>query len=485
MTFLIVSIILIIAGLSSKIMYKLGLPTLVMFIGLGMVLGVDGPGNISFSDANLTKEISTFALIFIMFYGGFGLNWSKAKSSAKNASILATFGVALTAFVVGIFVHFVFGLDFLESMLLGSIISSTDAASIFSILNTHKLNLKNNMSHLLEMESGSNDPISYMLTLIFISLIIGQKINVPLEIFAQLSLGVILGLIIGKASVYIFNKIDLEVDGLYSILLIGFAIFSFAFTDYVGGNGFLSVYITGIVLGNHKIVHRFSMVKYFDGLTWLMQIILFLTLGLLLTPSQLYGVIGQGIVISLFLMLIARPVAIFTLMAFSKYNVKDKILISVAGIRGAASIVFAAFALSYNLEIAGWIFNIVFIVALSSIIIQGLLFIPVSKKFDLVESEELTLTKFYDESGKISADLLEIEIEENAEVIGKSIMDLNIPDDILIVMISRNNKVITPKGGTIIKANDKIIFAGNKEQLLELQSALHERKTNALKNVAL
>lgn len=484
MYFLIISIILIVACLSSKIMYKLGLPTLITFIGIGIFLGVDGPGNISFNDAELAKEISTFALIFIMFFGGFGLNWKKAKSIAISASVLATLGVVVTAFIIGIFVHFVFGLGILESMLLGSIVSSTDAASVFSILNTHKLNLKKNMSHLLEMESGSNDPISYMLTLIFISLILNQQINVPLAIFTQISLGLILGLVIGKLSVIIFNKINLEIDGLYSILLVGFVIFSFSFSEFVGGNGFLSVYVTGIILGNQKIVHRFSMVKYFDGLTWLMQIVLFLTLGLLSTPTQLYSVIGPGIIVSIFLIIVARPLAVFILLMFTKYDIKDKLIISIAGIRGAASIVFATYALSYNLAAANWIFNIVFVVALSSIIVQGLLFIPLAKKFDLVEDEELSLTKFYDESGKISADILEIQIESNAEVVGKSIMDMDIPDNILVVMISRNNKVITPKGGTIIKENDKIIFAGDKEELLKLQVLIHERKKNALKNIA-
>ncbi|MDL2211403.1 potassium/proton antiporter [Erysipelotrichaceae bacterium OttesenSCG-928-M19] len=463
-----ISIILIISCFTSKIMFKLGVPTLLIFILIGMFLGYDGPGNIYFDDANLAKNISSFALIFIMFYGGFGLDWKKAKTSVKPASLLATLGVAITAFAIGFFVHWFFKVSLVEGMLLGAVVSSTDAASVFSILNTQKLNLKNNLGYLLEMESGSNDPMSYMLTLIFISLTLGQEVNVISMIVIQITLGVVLGLLIGKIGVKIINKINLEIDGLYSILLIAIAIFSYAFTEYLSGNGFLAVYFTGIILGNSKIVHRFSMIKYFDGLTWLMQIILFFTLGLLVFPSQLPNVALDGIIISVFIIFVARPIAVFSILSFFKYSFKEKLLISWAGFRGAASIVFATFALSYNVAMANWIFNIIFIVALLSVIFQGSLFIPIAKKLNLVEDEELSLTTFYDESGTISADLLEIEIDEESSALNQLIMNLEIPDDILIVMINRKGKVITPKGNVRLLLNDKIILAGKKTTLEEL-----------------
>lgn len=457
-------------------MFRLGVPTLLMFIAIGMLLGADGPGNIYFDNADLAKDISVFALIFIMFYGGFGLNWKQAKTSAVPAGVLSTLGVVVTAFAIGFFVHFFFKVDWVSSMLLGSVVSSTDAASVFSILNTQKLNLKNKLSYLLEMESGSNDPVSYMLTMIFISLSIGQEINIASTIFIQFALGVGLGFLIGKVGLFLFNKIELEIEGLYSILLIAIAIFSYAFTEYLGGNGFLAVYFTGIFLGNHKIVHRFSMIKYFDGLTWLMQIVLFFTLGLLVFPSELVNVGAQGIIISLFIIFVARPIAVFGLLMFSKYNVKEKLLICWGGFRGAASIVFATFALSYGTDSASWIFNIVFIVALSSVIFQGTFFIPIAKKFDLVEEEELSLTTFYDESGKISADLLEIEIIENALADGKLIMDLDLPDDVLVVMVNRDGKVIIPKGSTRLLANDKLILAGKNDVLEDLSHRIQDAR---------
>lgn len=471
-----VSTILILTVVSSKLMFRLGVPTLLMFIVIGMLLGADGPGHIFFDNAELAKNISTIALIFIMFYGGFGLNWDKAKSSVISAGLLSTLGAFVTAIVIGVFVHYFFHIDWIISMLLGSVVSSTDAASVFSILNTHKLNLKNNLSYLLEMESGSNDPMAYMLTIVFISLAMGQDINVAQTIVVQITLGIVLGLVIGKIGLEIFNRIDLEIEGLYSILLVALAIFSYSFTEFLSGNGFLAVYFTGIFLGNNKIVHRFSMMKYFDGLTWLMQIVLFFTLGLLVFPSELPAISGQGLIISMFILFVARPIAVFVLLAFSKYSIKEKLLICWGGFRGAASIVFATFALSYQIPEASWIFNIVFLVALSSVVIQGTFFITIAKAFDLVEEEELTLTTFYDESGKISADLLEVEIREESLACGKQIMELDLPDDVLVVMINRDGKVLTPKGNTKLRCNDKVILAGNNDLLEELSHKIQNAR---------
>ena len=446
-----IAIILLVSVLSSKVTAKIGVPTLLVFIIIGMLLGVDGFGKIHFDNTQVASDIGFFALAIIIFFGGLSTHWDKAKKSLVPSGVLASLGIVLTTFLIAIFVHFFFGLSLLEGCLLGAILSSTDPASVFSILNTHKVNLKNNMSYLLEMESGSNDWISFSLTMIFIDLLLGQSVNIPLELFLEIFLGTICGLVIGKLSVYLINKINLTNDGMYSVLLIGIALFSYAFTKQIHGNGFLAIYLTGIILGNHRIVHRFSLIKYFDGLSWLLQIVLFLMLGLLVIPHELPSFIFDGFTIMIFLTLIARPVVVFLCLMFSKYTFKEKLLISWGGFRGAASIVFAAAALTYNVESANWIFNIVFVVCMLSVVIQGSLFITIAKKLDVIEDDELSLTQIYDESGKISAEMLEVVVPPNSKAVNQMIMDLDLPDNILIVMIKREGKVIIPRGNVKIK----------------------------------
>lgn len=472
MTILFVAgIILLICAISSKVLYRYGIPTLVIFLTMGMLMGSDGPGGIYFNDPKLAENLCNIGLIFIMFSGGFGTSWKTAKPVALAAGVLATLGVVLTAFLIGIFAHFVLGFTFLEGMLLGSIVSSTDAASVFSILRSKQLNLKNGLAPMLEMESGSNDPIAYMLTTVFLGLILGEGQNIVLLLGAQIVIGVAVGAVIGKLSVWLINNINLDIDGLYSIIVIGTALLSYAGAGLLLGNGFLAVYITGLILGNNRLVHKISLVRYFDGLSWLMQILLFFTLGLLSFPSRLPSVATKGMAVALFIIFIARPVAIFIVLTMFKKPVKEQLLVSWVGFRGAAAIVFATYPLTAGLGVADEIFNIVFFIALVSVLVQGTLFIPIAKKLELVEEEETVLKTFTDYSGEIHAELLEVKVPEDSEMVGKAIMDLDIPMDILIVMIRREGRLITPRGATVIEAGDIIMMAGdNKTQLMEMQN---------------
>ncbi|GAA0724866.1 potassium/proton antiporter [Clostridium malenominatum] len=464
-------IILLICAVSSKVLYKYGIPTLVIFLAMGMLMGSDGPGGIYFNDPKLAESLCNIGLIFIMFSGGFGTSWKTAKPVALAAGALATLGVVLTAFLIGVFVHFVFGFTFLEGMLLGSIVSSTDAASVFSILRSKQLNLKNGLAPMLEMESGSNDPIAYMLTTVFLGLILGKGQSIVVLLLTQIAIGVLVGAIVGKLSVWLINNINLDIDGLYSIIVISTALLSYAGAGLLSGNGFLAVYITGLILGNSRLVHKISLVRYFDGLSWLMQILLFFTLGLLSFPSRLPSVSMKGMVIALFIIFIARPVAIFIVLTLFKKPIKEQLLVAWVGFRGAAAIVFATYPLTAGLGVADEIFNIVFFIALVSVLVQGTLFIPIAKKLDLVAEEETVLKTFTDYSGEIHAELLEVKIPGHSEMVGKAIMDLDIPMDILIVMIRREGKLITPRGATIIEAGDIIMMAGdNKVQLMEMQN---------------
>ncbi|MBU5483438.1 potassium/proton antiporter [Clostridium sp. MSJ-11] len=466
----IAGIILLICAVSSKVLYRYGIPTLVIFLTMGMLMGSDGPGGIYFNDPQLAENLCNVGLIFIMFSGGFGTSWKTAKPVALAAGVLATLGVVLTAFLIGIFAHFVLGFTFLEGMLLGSIVSSTDAASVFSILRSKQLNLKNGLAPMLEMESGSNDPIAYMLTTVFLGLILGESQNIFLLLLTQIAIGVLVGAIIGKLSVWLINNINLDIDGLYSIIVIGTALLSYAGAGLLSGNGFLAVYITGLILGNSRLVHKISLVRYFDGLSWLMQILLFFTLGLLAFPSRLPSVATQGMAVAIFIIFVARPVAIFIVLTLFKKPIKEQLLVSWVGFRGAAAIVFATYPLTAGLPVADEIFNIVFFIALVSVVVQGTLFIPIAKKLDLVAEEETVLKTFTDYSGELHAELLEVTIPEGSKMAGKAIMDLDIPTEILIVMVKRGRKLITPNGATIVEAGDIIMMAGdNKVQLMEMQ----------------
>ncbi|SMB87910.1 potassium/proton antiporter, CPA1 family [Desulfonispora thiosulfatigenes DSM 11270] len=471
----IAGVILLLCALSSKVLYRYGIPTLIAFLAIGMIMGSEGIGGIQFDNIELTQFVCNIGLIYIMFSGGFGTSWKTAKPVARAAGVLATLGVVLTAFLIGIFAHFALKLSFLEGMLLGSIISSTDAASVFSILRSKSLNLKNGLAPLLEMESGSNDPMAYMLTTIFIGLIVGQGNNIFLMLITQIVVGALVGVIVAKSAVWLINNINLDIDSLYSIIVIAVAILSFSGASLLSGNGFLAVYITGLIMGNKKLVHKVSLVRYFDGISWLMQILLFFTLGLLVSPSAVINVMVPGIATAIFIIFIARPIAMLGILYFCKTPIKDQLLVSWVGFRGAASIVFATYPLNAGIGVADYIFNIVFFVALVSVLVQGTLLVPIAKKLDLLSEDETVLKTFTDYSGEIHAELLEINIPEKSSMVNKKIMDLDIPIEILIVMIKREGKIITPKGNTVIKSGDTVMLAGkNKEQLFAIDTKFNQ-----------
>lgn len=455
-------LILLICISSSKILYKFGVPMLLVFIVLGMLFGSDGVVGIYFDNYKLTSIVSSLALVFIMFYGGFGTNWNIAKKSAVPSILMSSLGVVITAGLTGLFCHFVLRTSILEGLLIGAVVGSTDAASVFSVLRSQKLNLKGTLAPLLEIESGSNDPIAYMLTIIILTLMsnAGVGLIIPMLI-RQILFGIIVGSILAKISVYILKRANFEVEGFYTIFVTAIAILSYALSEYIGGNGYLSVYMAGIILGNNRIPHKKSLVHFFDGLSWIMQIGLFFVLGLLAFPSKLPEVFIIAISISLFMMFIARPLATFIILRWFDYSNKEKIFISWVGFRGAASIVFAIYAVTYGVSIRNDIFHIIFFIALLSVAIQGTMTPILAKKLDLVDDNMPVLKTFNDYKEDKSTKILEINIDENSKWVNKTIMDSDIPEEVLVVMIRRNNEVIIPKGSTEIKKGDILVLASN------------------------
>lgn len=459
---LIASLVLLICITSSKILYKFGVPILLIFIGLGMLFGSDGIVGIYFDNYELTQKLCSFALVFIMFYGGFGTNWKTAKPIAVPSILMSTLGVLITAALTGVFCHFFMKTDILESLLIGSVVASTDAASVFAILRSQKLNLKGEIASLLEVESGSNDPAAYMLTIIMLTIMSGKgyEIIIPL-LFKQVILGLLVGVVLSKITVMILRKVKFEIDGFYPIFIIAVAILTYALSETMNGNGYLSVYIAGIIVGNSKIPHKRSLVHFIDSISWIMQIALFFILGLLAFPSRIPSVAIAGIAISVFMIFIARPVATFSILSWFKIPIKQQLFISWVGLRGAASIVFAIYAVNYDVLINNDIFHIIFFIALFSVAIQGTLIPNVARKLDLVDDHLPVLKTFNDYKEEKSTKLIEVLVDKDSKWLDKQIMDANIPEDILIVMIKRGEEVIVPKGSTVINCGDILVLSGN------------------------
>ena len=452
-------LILLICITSSKVLYRFGVPLLLIFIFLGMIFGVMV---IDFSDFQLTGKIASIALVFIMFYGGFGTNWSMARPKAAPSILMSTLGTIITFFITGVFVYLIFKISFLESLLIGAVVSSTDAASVFAILRSQKLNLEGSLASLLEVESGSNDPVACMLTLIILTLMGGGTVMnlIPLVI-SQIVIGVMIGTLIAMASIYLIRHANFEIESFYIIFIIAMAIISYSLSEWMGGNGYLSVYISGIIIGNSKIPHKKTLVHFLDGVSWIMQIILFFILGLLANPLELPKVIGKSVVISLGIIFIARPISVFLVLKKFDFNTKEKLFIAWVGLRGAASIVFAIFALNYGISINNDIYHIIFFIALISVGVQGTLIPIIAKRLELLDNNRPVLKTFNDYVEEKNTKVMEVKIEGTCKLINKSIMDANIPEEILIAMIKREGEIIIPKGASIIKEGDILVVVGN------------------------
>lgn len=460
---LIGSLLLFISIMAGKTSYKFGVPTLVLFLLVGILAGSEGIAKIDFDDPQLAQFIGIVSLNFILFSGGLDTSWKSIKPVMWQGISLSTLGVLITALSVGVFVSFITDFTIYEGLLLGAIVSSTDAAAVFSILRSKNLALKSNLRPTLELESGSNDPMAYFLTIAFLGLVVNQDQSIysiiPLFL-QQIIIGALLGFGFGKLSKIIINRIKLDFEGLYPVLAIALMFISFSATDFLGGNGFLAVYLSAVYLGNHDIIHKRTIMRMFDGLAWLMQIVLFLTLGLLVFPSQVLPVVGIGIFVSIFLIFIARPLSVFISLMFFKMKLRRRWYISWVGLRGAVPIVFATYPLLAGIDKADMIFNIVFFVSLSSVLVQGTTLSLVAKWLHVALPGKVKpkspVDTFLNDGTK--SYIREIVIPEHNHSIGKRIVDLKFPRKAIIAMISRNNKFLTPNGATEIEPNDMLII---------------------------
>lgn len=472
------SILLFISIVAGKTSYKFGVPTLLLFLVIGMLAGSDGIGGIAFDNPKQAQFIGIVSLNFILFSGGLDTNWNAVKPIWKEGLSLSTVGVLFTATSLGAFVYFISDFTLYESMLVGSIVSSTDAAAVFSILRSKNIALKTNLRPTLELESGSNDPMAYVLTIAFLTLVVNPDqhiLSVVPTFFLQMILGAVAGYGFGLLSKWIINKIELGFEGLYPVLVITLMFITFSATDAIGGNGFLAIYICAVYLGNQDLIHKKTILKMYDGLAWLMQIVLFLTLGLLVFPTQVIPYIGIGLLIALFLIFIARPIGVFLSLIPFKMKLARRCYISWVGLRGAVPIVFATYPLLAGIEKANIIFNIVFFISVTSVLVQGTTLSVVAKWLNVIHPGG---EKSVNETEKFIADLpknsiTEISINANSTAVHKKIVDLSFPKNAIIAMIKRDNSFITPNGATVIKPNDiLVILAENQTELNNVKNCL-------------
>lgn len=471
------STLLLISVLVSKISDRFGVPTLLLFLILGMLAGSDGPGGIYFDDPALAQFIGVIALVLILFSGGLDTEWSHVRPVIREGLLLSTIGVIITALMVGVFACVLLRFSLVEGLLLGSIVSSTDAAAVFSVLRSKGIGLKGKLRPLLELESGSNDPMAIFLTIGLIQLITQLDVA-PIDLiglfFRQMLVGALLGYGMGRVMLLLINRLKLGYEGLYPVLTLSLVFLTFGLTDGIGGSGFLAVYLAGIVLGRHDFIHKRSLLRFHDGLAWLMQIVMFLTLGLLVFPSRLVPITVIGLLIAGYLLFIARPVSVFISLLPSALNWREKTFISWVGLRGAVPIILATFPLLARVAQADLIFNVIFFIVLASVLLQGTTIPLIARRLgvDAPATPKRVFPIEYTPTRGLKSELKEMNIHPNSPIAGKAIVELGLPADFLIILIARENDFVLPSGGTILKGGDTLLVLSDKQSFDEVQAKL-------------
>ena len=446
----------------SRATNRLGVPALAVFIALGMLFGEDGVFRIEFNDYALAEHVCSASLVFIMFYGGFGTRWRQARGTALPAALLSSAGVVLTALFTGVFCHYALRLRWLEGLLVGAVISSTDAASVFSILRSKRLNLKYGTASMLEVESGSNDPCAYMLTAVLLQMMRGgvSAGSIVGMLAAQVILGAAVGVAAALLARWLLKQTSFSTAGYDAIFIFAVAILSYAGAAALGGNGYLSAYITGIVLGNSSIPCQRSLVHFFDGVTGLTQMLIFFLLGLVATPSKLPGVAVPGLLTALFLTLVARPAAVFAVLTPLRCPVHQSLLVSWAGLRGASSIVFAMVAAVHPAYLRSDIFHIVFFIVLFSIALQGTLLPFVARKLGMIDDAYDVMKTFSDYSDETPVQFLKLQISEDHPWANRALQAIEMIPDVRVALVDRGGEQLVPRGQTTLLPGDRVILSG-------------------------
>lgn len=454
------SALLVLSVFASKLSDRFGVPALLLFLALGMLAGSDGPGGIYFDDPALAQFIGVVSLALILFSGGLDTRYRQIRPILKQGLALATLGVFFTALVMAVIVYALLDFSPLEAFLFGAIVSSTDAAAVFTVLRARGVHLRGRLKPLLELESGANDPLAVFLTITAVQwLVRPDQFSVGAAIGGllwQMLLGAALGLLLGWGMLQLLNRFQPANQGLYPVLTLALVLLAYGLVSWVGGNGFLAVYLAGIYLGNHDFIHKRSLLQFHDGVGWLVQIIMFLTLGLLVFPSRLPQIAGVGLLAAGGLIFVARPLGVFLSLAMARLGWREKLFISWVGLRGAAPIVLATFPLLARLPNADQIFNMVFFVVLASVLLQGNTLAVVARLLGLAANppRQRNFPIEYVPMEGVKSRMRELSIPTASPVTGQKIVDLHLPDDFLVILVAREQDFIIPSGGLEIHAGD-------------------------------
>lgn len=467
------SVLILFSIIMSKTGYRFGIPTLLIILLVGMLCGTDGLG-LQFNDASGAQFIGMVALSVILFTGGLDTKIKDIKPVLPHGVLLSTLGVLLTTVLTGIFIYLLSGwngvgmtLPLLTCMLLAATMSSTDSASVFSLLRSQRMNLKEHLRPMLELESGSNDPMAYMLTVMLIGIINSGTDGGGMglwghagSLLVQFAVGALAGFALGKAAVWLINRINLPGSSLYPILLLSFIFIAFTLADTLRGNGYLAVYMAGIVVGNNKLVHRREINMFMNGMTWLFQIIMFLTLGLLVNPHEMLSVAPEALLIAIFMMLVARPASVLLcLLPFRHLSTKARLFISWVGLRGATPIIFATYPVLAGIEGADQLFNIVFFITLLSLLVQGMSIATAARRLKLDLPEEKTGNDFGVElPEEIDSILEDMTLDAAMLSHGNQLKDMNIPRGTLVMIVKRGTQFMVPNGTMELREGDKLLF---------------------------
>ena len=464
-------VLLLLSVFASKVSSRYGLPALVLFIAIGMLAGSEGFGGIHFDDYRFAYGIGVVALVLILFGGGLESNWSQIKPVVAPGLLLATLGVAITAGIVGLVALLVLGVTPLQGLLLGAIVASTDAAAVFGVLRAQQFQLKGKLTQLLEFESGSNDPMAIFLTFGITGLMIGELTSgwelLP-QLVKELTLGAIGGVAVGRLAACLFKRLHLEYDGLYHVLTIAVAFLAFGGVQSLGGSGFLAVYVAGLTLGGKKFVHKDSLIQFHEGLGWLMQIVMFLALGLLAFPSELLEGWSGNVVLAAALIFVARPVAVFVCLApFRQIHFRKKLFLSWGGLRGAVPIVLATIPLLQGVPGANQIFNAVFVIVILSVSLQATTIGWFARQLGVVVPERPGAA-----GRNVLTKLVELSIPATSPAVSRSLVELNLPGNTLLVLLTRGREAFIPHGSTVLEAGDAVLVQAHESHLEDVKGIL-------------
>ncbi|GLI55496.1 K+/H+ antiporter [Propionigenium maris DSM 9537] len=457
---IILGVLILSSIFSLKLSKKFNIPTLIIYLGIGMLAGSEGIGGIAFDNAPLAQFIGSLALCIILFSGAFNTNIGEIRDIKKEGLALAVIGVFLNTLFVAVPIYFFTPFEFLQALLFGAIVSSTDASAVMSIIGFSGLNIRKKVGGILKLESGTNDPMANVLIILLLGVISSGRFSFPravLFLIAQVGLGILCGYLIFRLALLVLERFELKMQELHQLIIVGFLLTTYGLTNLVGGNGFMAIYILGLSLGNSPLRYRKNMNRFFSSLSWFVEVGMFVMLGLLVFPMQLMEIWRVGVLVSIVLIFLARPLSVFLTLMGSRVENREKLFISWGGLKGAVPIIFATFPLIEGVENSELIFNLVFFVVVISVIFQGVTLPFMSWYLGLESHEESPFQEGdLEKMEYLEERVVKIRVSSEGILAGRRVHELNLPREILLILINRQGDNLLPRGNTLIREEDEL-----------------------------